>query len=239
MINPMSDDKTIMNGTLRKNCPMQRFKELYIPCTEDEARAFFSRLQNSLTTAHQEKGWSHDIHGMEMLEDGLCFRGGLFFSTLLCDDKKEPYASVTLSYEDEKRHIWLCNIVPCKMREFSYTQYNEILDNFCHDVIEPIKQQLHCNTTSGTFTGAEIMSPTSWNLLHHFSLMANRTSLHPSDNRAWHQFVISAFTNDPSLDSTTLSRILYEELGWTKEKTLNLTVRYEDEIDLLREYKGV
>ena len=236
MINPMAMSDTAIDNSRNSVRPMSRFKEMYIYCSEADARNFFLRLYGFLTAPSYNGQWSLYEKGMELMEGDCCFRKGLFACILLNDTQKQPYASVTLSYEEGKNYIWLCNIVPCQTTELSHAQYNEILDQFYREVVDPIRQTLDCTTTSGTFTGSEIMTSGSWKLLSCFNALANQTSLHPSDNKTWHRFVISVFHNDKDLDSTTLGRILHEELGWSEDKALQLVVRYEDEIDLLREY---
>lgn len=228
-----------MNIPIDKNLeprPIKRFKELYLYCDENNAHAFFERLNKFLANESQSGRWARDTVSMARLEDSVCFKKGLFSGILLCDDQGQPFASVTLTYDEDKSRIWLCNIVPCQTNEFSYDEYNGILDRFLGEVVEKNKQNLECKTVSGMFTGADVMSSDTWKLLLSFSYEANRSALHPLDVKAWHRFVISAFREDSKLDATTLGRILCEELGWSERESSRLAIRYEDEMGLLEEY---
>ena len=230
------NDVLANNAVIHSLQPIQRFKDLYIDCSEKDARNFFSRLTKFLSNECQADRWSNDIESMRRLQDSICFRTGLFSSSILCDNQARPLVAATLSYDDDAQRIWLCNIVPCQANELSCAEYNLFLDQFYEDVVKVVKEPLKCQITSGTFTGPDVMTHESWELLCSFSDCANRTSLHPDDNKAWHRFVISVFLNDKGLDSSTLGKLLKEELGWNADKALELMIRFEDEIDLLNEY---
>lgn len=229
-INPMTN--------LPQSKPIKRFKELYIGCDEAAARAFFATLMQYVREG-RNKRWVVDDEGMEFLLRGPAFEDGLFCTVILLDDAGQQYAAVTLKYDEGEKRIWVCNIVPCKVQELTIDQYNNALDQFRTDLVEPCRGTLECKVTSDSFVGAGVMSEGTWKQLKAFSVDANRSSLHPLDNQQWHRFVISAFKNDPKLDGYTLGQVLQMQLGWDDKTTFGLVVRYEDEIALLREYNGL
>lgn len=228
-INPMAD--------YPKPVPIKRFKELLIDCEESAARIFFTTIIEYVRKGSNEQ-WQVDDKGMDMLQ-GSTFEAGLFCSIILLDDKKKPYADVTIKYDHEDNRIWLCNIVPCVINELTIDQYNHVLDRFRSELVENCIGTLTCTVTEDSFVGSDVMSAGTWKKLEAFSGLANRSSLHPYDNQRWHRFVISAFKNDPKLDGDTISKILHRQLGWSDEKTFQLVIRYEDEIALLKEYCGM
>lgn len=216
--------------------PMKRFKDLYIDCTQEEARAFFSRSLE-LTNEPTLTSWEIGKEAMARLQDNICFIEGLYSCTTYVDAGKN-IASVTLVYTKKERRIWLSNIVPCQVNELTIDQYNSIFDIFCREIVVPSVGELKFTITTDTYTAIDVMSPETWKLLDCFNTSANRTSLHPNDTQRWHLFVISAFENNNGPDPSTLGRVLHEQLGWTEEQTMRLVTQYEDEIALLREYTG-
>lgn len=217
--------------------PIKRFKDLYIDCSEEDARSFFATVLNFVRNKRGDK-WTVDAAGMKMLT-GISFEKGLFCSIILHGDDKQPYADVTIKYDHDEKRIWLCNIVPCLVNELTFDQYNNALDKFKTEIVDKCIGALRCTTTSDSFVGADVMSAETWKRLKSFSDLANRSSLHPYDNQRWHRFVICAFNNDPKLDGDTISKILNLQLGWSAEKSIQLVIRYEDEIALLKEYCGL
>lgn len=217
--------------------PIKRFKELFIYCDEPAARNFFAAILEHVGKNCAGR-WAVDEYGMSMLRSSR-FESGLFCSVILQDVNGEQYADVTIKYDQEDHRIWLCNIVPCKVNELTKDQYNNALDRFKSEIVEPCLGNLTCYVTSDSFAGADAMSRGTWEKLEDFNENANRFSLHPLDYQRWHRFVISAFKNDSKLDVSTIGEILQEELGWDSEYTKKLMIRYEDEIALLREYCGM
>lgn len=217
--------------------PIKRFKDLFIDCDENWARSFFDTIVQYVRDNHADT-WKVDDHGMSMLA-GPVFEKGLFCCIILQNDNREPYADVTIKYDHDDKRIWLCNIVPCDTDQLSIDEYNAALDKFHNELVRQFLKGKICTITKDSFIGAEAMSKESWKKLESFNFLANRSSLHPLDNQRWHQFVISAYHNDPKLDADTVGKILHNELGWSSEKTFQLTVRYEDEIALLREFNKI
>lgn len=214
---------------------MKRFKDLYIRCSKDEAKEFFGRLIMYVPTSGLME-WQIDDAKMKRFADGICFVTGLFAYVIRFDEKKNPFAMVALVYNENENRIWISNIVPCQKSQLSIDEYNEVLEKFDREIVAPVKQDLQCEITKDEFSGKDVMSDASWRLLESFSALANRTSLHPNDMQRWHQFVISIFHSDVKLYADTLTRILCEEFGWDQNGALRLSMRYDDEIDLLREY---
>ena len=214
---------------------MKRFKDLLISCSKDQAQAFFSRLTSYLSSSCPD-GWQIDDDRMKRFADGICFVSGLFSCVVRFDGNKNPYAMVSLVYSEDEHRIWISNIVPCQTSQLSMDEYNEVLVEFASEIVDPVKLDLTCVITKDEFTGKDVMPEASWQKLESFDALANRTSLHPNDVQRWHQFVISIFHSGIKLYSDTVIRILCEEFGWDREHAIKLAMRYDDELDLLREY---
>ena len=214
---------------------MKRFRELIIPCSEKEAQILFPKFTLTVINFNGKK-W--EIHKKEI---GRLFNEDkLFLYVNRLDENNTPDAMVAVvfsEYDNMESKIWVSNIVPCKTSMLSYSQYNDILTEFHADVIKPsILKPFRCILTNDSFTGEECMGSESWKLLVSFSALANRTSLHVSDNQRWRNFVTSIHRQETKLDSDTLQRTLIEELGWLEDKASVLAIRYEDELELLRQY---
>ena len=217
---------------------MIRYKELYINCSEAEARSFFVRLTTALQSPRPLGYWRRDGEAMANMEDDFCFKRGLFICVAMLNGDAKPEASVTLVFDEHKSQIWLSNIVPSRIGQLSVGEYNRIFDDVLNHVIRPSIHGLHCTVTSDTYSGRDVLSAESWGLLESFSSMANRGSLHPLDFERWHAFVISVYNapSDSRLESSTLKKILKEELGWDDSGSSELVSLFEDEIDLLKKY---
>ena len=214
---------------------MKRFKDLFISCSRVQAQSFFSRLTSYMSSSCPV-GWQIDDDKMKRFADGICFVPGMFSYVVRFDGEKKPYAMVSLVYSEDKHRIWISNIVPCQTSQLSVDEYNDVLVRFADEIVDPVKQDLVSVVTKDEFSGKDVMSEASWQTLESFDALANRTSLHPNDVQRWHQFVISIFRSGQKLYSDTLIRILCEEFGWDQEGAVKLAIRYDDELDLLREY---
>lgn len=214
---------------------MKRFKDLYISCDQDSARAFFARTVEYVS-ALTSQGWVVDHANMNRFTDNICFVEGLFVCLILNGMGDKPFAGITLVYDDDKRRIWLSNIVPCQTSQFSIDEYNCVFDRFCREILDAVKVDLACEETGDVFSGRDVMSEESWKLLDSFCALANRSSLHPFDVQRWHQFVISVYNSETHLDGSILGHILREDFGWETDVALRLVFQYEDEIELLKEY---
>lgn len=214
---------------------MKRFKDLYIQCSIDQAKAFFSNLI-SYVSSSGASGWQIDDANMERMADGICFMPGMFACVLRLDEEKKPYAIVSLVYSGDEHRVWISNIVPCQTNQLSVDEYNDVLDKFVVDIVNPVRNDLECEITRDVFSGKDVMPDESWQKLEAFVAMANRSSLHSDDLQRWHQFVISIFHSGVKLYDDTLIKILCEEFGWDRDGAGRLAMRYDDELDLLREY---
>lgn len=215
---------------------MQRYRELYIDCSEEEAKSFFMRVTTALQSPQPYFSWRKDAETMGKMEDDFCFRKGLFICISYLDHDSKPWASVTLVFDPGKKQVWLSNIVPCKIGRLTIGEYNKIFGEVLGQVIQPSLRGLRYTATSETYSSHDVLSDAAWKCLDAFSGMANRGSLHPLDIQRWHAFVICVHESSSKLDSSTLKRILKEEFAWGEEEASRLVCSYEDEIALLQEY---
>ncbi len=116
---------------------MKRYKELYIICSEMEARSFFVRVSTVLRSPQQRSEWKQDNEAMENMKDDFCFKNELFICISMLDYEARPEALVTLVFDGRQGQIWLSNIVPCRVRQLNIEEYNSIFDRVFHQVIHP------------------------------------------------------------------------------------------------------
>ena len=219
---------------------MKRFQDLEIPCTEQTARDFLALVERVTPT---KPSWEINREAMGRSIDRVAFREGLFLYIDRLDKGKKPYAMVAFIFSPEKRgaraeRIYVSNIVPLQGSELSFSHYNTVLRDFRDEIINPClaEMPLKCAMTTDEFGIADVFQPECAERLRQFSGMANKSGLHPLDEERWRSFIISAYVTGTRTDADTLRRLLIEELDWPEDRALDLAIRYEQEIPLLKDY---
>lgn len=134
----------------------------------------------------------------------------------------------------------ITNIVPKKIGQLTYAQYNGLLQEFERVIARPaaLKAGFDVNVSTPRQTLEEWVSPDAAKALEAFSDAANKStgSSHPLDQKRWLRFLILCHRSEKKLDGDRLRRWLIEVDGWDDDRALKLTIEYEFALDLLKAY---
>lgn len=152
-----------------------------------------------------------------------------------------PAATLYIMIEEYKTEWCVGNIVPINKGELTYDEYNELLDNFYHNVLENIRIQgiEYVYDSDGNYNILDEISNDALSCLKAFSNAANKStgSGHPSDRERWFKFICTTVNDDRIIDSNNLTRYLHEDLGWSQDIAFELGCEYEFGVGLLESYK--
>lgn len=212
---------------------MKVFKELTIAIPTAKRNEFVSSLENHLPT-----GWSRDKEA-EAYSSKLGSREHIYIG---CEEKGERKSALVALVPKEGVGYFVANIVPKRSGQLTYDEYNRILDDFAISCISPLEKALGLTITRSfdTVTLEKWVSDDTANKLRQFSGLANKSTgtSHPMDKERWYDFVIAVVTKEESLDTSILSRWLTEEEGWDDDVAHKMSIEYEQEVGLLKQYLG-
>jgi hypothetical protein len=105
------------------------------------------------------------------------------------------------------------NVLSAVGKEISREEYNVVLTNFYQQFIRPAADDSGVVAVLGKdqLELEDLMSPHAAELLHAFSVLANRSVLHPLDDGRLENFIIAAHDEGAKFDATMLKRWLCEE----------------------------
>lgn len=208
-------------------------KEALIKCSESEARNVFTSMCTLI-----EKGADWVVDRDWMAETSLQdydFRDGLFvICTKVLNDIH--HYGVIIQYSSTKRGIFIPNIIPIIKRELSVLEYNICFDQFWEAIGRYITKGYKCILGGGEVTIEELLTPSLLRLFKEFDLLANRKSLHPLDEQRWRNFVIKMASSRRRLDKRQI-HLLFLAFGWNKDKALEMSSRYVNELSIIRQYR--
>ena len=180
---------------------------------------------------HVEAPWRHaEERERDIADDIMAFERE--------SDDRFPKSGLSLWNDSEGYRV--TNIVPLEIDRLSISSYNDILGDFKNKVIQPASKKSGFRTE----VSARRKSITDWtsqeaaDALHRFSAVANKStgSSHPSDQKLWFRFLLSAHKTRGRFDSTLLERWLIEAEEWPPDSATKLIHEYEFGMDLLDEY---
>jgi len=208
---------------------IEQFKHLTIPIDS----ATFDRLGLLLNEAVRPP-WSY------IGQRSLDFSPGARSISFAYRGHKWPNANLSIAWYENRASIG--NIVPVEYGQFSMSQYNCILDDFCILYLNSIARLLHLNlsVTSDRRDISDWLGEVAKRKLEIFSLVANKGSgaTHPNDRRRWLEFIIAAHKQGSDLPTEVLRTWLIDELNWPATIAQNLSAEYENSLELLQQYDG-
>lgn len=171
------------------------------------------------------------------------------------EERLRPSGEVQLCFSREREatlkaaHLWLgtrsegelyvTNIVPDGV-QLTHQDYNALLDEFAARCIEPVKAKLGLvvEATSGVLDLEAMLGADTFRALERFANSANPSTgtSHPSDQKLWFDFVVSAHRAGVTLSPDTLIRWLDEEKGWDESIANRVGIEFEQESELLHHY---
>lgn len=133
----------------------------------------------------------------------------------------------------------ITNIIPIVKSNLDFIEYNNVVDDFYKNIINPLVREnslnLNITITTGFHTLEDLVNEEVAKKLKLFSRAANKSTgfSHPLDRERWLDFVASSFKTGNILNLDYLGRWFAEIEGWSYEVTNELIINYEYSIDLL------
>lgn len=213
---------------------MLTHKDIEVKCSEEQARQVIGLVRSQISLI---AGWRIEEDWVRATVDpASCYADGLFTIVGKVLDGKTAFG-VVLCYDVDKGEFTVPNIVPTIRDELSVAEYNSCFDEFWTLVGRKVFKGLKVKRLGGEVDCEKLLSPELRKLFNSFSMMANRKSLHPYDERRWRTFVIRMASARRRLDQRQI-RCLFVEFGWDADSAKRMAERYSYEIAILRQYKG-
>lgn len=204
-----------------------KYQDLEIISDDGTFRKFLSDLNQNL----KDKGWNRNLETEEKFENQ--------YYAINIKMEREDLDSTLFLVIDTKMYV--SNIIPQKKSSLTIGEYNEILNTFYSEFIDPIKSKYTNLTfilTNDEMELGDFISEDSEKLLQHFSSAANKStgSSHPLDKDRWYDFIINVVNEKEELDLDILNRWLVEIEGWSEDIAMDLAVEFEFGTDLLKKF---
>lgn len=218
---------------------MKVFRNLSLEGSQDNLEKVLERVIEAIEN-DPDDGWHRDKETEAKINSVPKFDSKLYcFSCSESEKRRE--SNLWLSHAFEENSLSVSNILPQKIRELSYDEYNYILEEFGDRFLIPATKNLEVEVT---LTEAEIdlkklIEPETVELLHRFSEADNRLGrcYLPFNKKDWYLFLVEAHKNRASLNTGILERWLEEEECWPEDIASNLVEEYQFAINLLDCYE--
>lgn len=138
----------------------------------------------------------------------------------------------------ETDNIQIANIIPVHKSEMSPEEYNQIIIEFEDSFVKNSPVSLSIYSTNPKLDLNSIVDQEIVELLQIFSDTANKYtgSAHPQDKKRWHDFIIHSYLRKSVLPSVILKNWLIEIEHWPDNIAIQLTIEYENALNILKEY---
>ncbi|MDY6805296.1 MAG: hypothetical protein SXA11_16015 [Cyanobacteriota bacterium] len=218
---------------------MKVFRNMILEGSQDNLEKVLERVIEAIAN-NPDDGWRRNKETETKINSVPKFDSKLYcFSCSESEKRRE--SNLWLSHAFKENRLSVSNIVPKKIRELSYDEYNYILEEFGDLFLVPATQNLEVEVT---LTEAEIdlnklIKPETVEFLHKFSEEGNRFDKRylPFSRKDWYLFLVEAHKNRASLNSEILERWLKEEEGWSEDIASNLIEEYQFARTLLDYYE--
>lgn len=218
-----------MQERLVREESMKTHQDLYIGLGANSPDTFFTELAERTVAT-----WSRD---RAREQDSRQFGESMYLFVRQADAAL-PGALVAVAKAEEGRW-YVTNVVPTESGELAYDEYNGILNEFCHQLVRPVADELGVSVelTKPQLEPEDIMSAEAARLLRRFSASANKSTRgsHPSDQERWMHFLVVTHRDGSEPDADVLRRFLIED-GWSEDAAAHLASEYEFARELLNTY---
>jgi len=218
---------------------MKVFRDLKIEGSPDKLQQVLQKVIEAI--AHNLDGsWCRNEEAEAEINSVPKYDSKLYcFSCSESEKRRE--SNLWLSHAFEENRLSVSNIIPKKIRELSYDEYNYILEEFSDRFLIPATKNLEVEVT---LTEAEIdlkklIKPETVELLHKFSEEGDRFEKRyiPLNKKGWYIFLVEAHKNRAQLNTEILERWLEEEERWPEDIASNLVEEYQFARNLLDCYE--
>jgi hypothetical protein len=133
------------------------------------------------------------------------------------------------------------NIVPVEVGELSIREYNSLLNDFRHRILDAVAKagDFELEVTPSIQTIDHWIGAPAATALRRFSSLANKSTgaAHPLDRDRWFDFVIAVYHANEAISTDLLARWLQEVEGWSSEFAYELAGEYETLLSFLKHYE--
>ncbi|MBD1878196.1 hypothetical protein [Coleofasciculus sp. FACHB-T130] len=213
---------------------MKVFRDLKLTGQPETLQEVIQKIEKIL-----DNGWYKDTQAEAELNSRQVY--DLTMYCFSCSETEARRASSLWFGDPQYGKLSVSNIVPQKVSELSYDEYNHILEEFFNRFVVPAlkgMEEVIIDWTDPEFDLEESASPEGAFFLLKFSEAANKSTAasHPMDEERWYAFLVAAHKNNAALDSSNLVRWLREEGGWSEDIAFKLAAQYESARSLLNYY---
>ena len=214
---------------------MHVFRELFLRGEPDLLSATIEAICNSLSG-----DWSRETEGEDRLsklarpDEGktYCFK---------CEPnaaRPSEFATLLFLTRKDQRTYYVSNVICHGFGErLSIREYNAILEEFAARFVQPVASQTGARVelTEAEADLEQWMSPETARKLRRFCATANKSSgsSHPTDQKRWFDFIVSAHREGADLDYSRLHQWLHESGEWDEEHSRRLASEYAFARELL------
>jgi len=211
---------------------MKVYRDLIIRGSRQALDSFIASV-----TEHASGGWVRQLDREARVSKAAL---GRMYCFVRDGTEKQPAFELWVS-TDKDGSLYVSNILTENVSPLSFDQYNDVLADF----------QMNCAAPAARGAGVEIeltdpnpqledfVSERTAKILRAFSGIANRSFLHPLDDKRWNEFLVSAYRENAKLEGTMLRRWLIEEEHWPEDAARRLEDEYERARSLLETYESL
>lgn len=216
---------------------MERFQDINIFCESESDAEALLRIARRLTELQSK--WMIDEDEMQRSLRTDYGQGRGFLCVDRLNNDRSPMAVLTLLHNPTQR-VYIPNIVPRVVGKLSIAKYNEILQSFNSEILQPSLKDLNkpyrFEMTKAVIGIDDVFPAELAKRLRFFSEWANKTLLHPYDQERWRDFLIASHQSKHEVASDVLCNLLVEELNWPDDDARELAIEYDQGLELLRAY---
>lgn len=216
---------------------MEQYQDIFIYCaSEEDVPSLFEQVRGQIESA---PNWAIDEEGIARATSEN-FYGEKEFLDIDYLGSDGQTVSMLVLLHDGAGKIYVSNIIPSQKNSLTEAEYNEILAAFDRDILTPALSEWgrpHTREETKAQVSVDDLFPEPLSrLLKRFSTLANKSVLHPLDDKRWREFLIATHQSGTQVDADTLRMLLVEELGWPEEQAQKLAIEYYNGLELLEAY---
>ncbi|MBM7846662.1 hypothetical protein [Herpetosiphon giganteus] len=199
---------------------MDVYRDLKVYGTQKQLDNFISHLKSNLSA-----GWDF----VKTSQD----TDSTMYEFLYQGNKTLPSVKLWMT-DHEADTLYVNNVLPIVGNELLQVDYNRIVENFYQTNVSPIATELGLQSilTPDQKTLDDWLSMDTAAKLRQFSNLANKSGLHPLDQKRWFAFLVAVHQEHTEFNATILHHWLAEN-GWPEEQMWKLVLEYEFAQELL------